>query len=130
MDFYKFFGIIFVSLLSCCVMVPEKQVETRYVCPDGGVVTDARECQARLLEDSRQEEKPLQNASRNASQECSDDMPYVASVSGKTFHARNCSFAKRINPGNLICFKTEEEAESLGFAPCKSCMKNPAVLAP
>ena len=46
---------------------------------------------------------------------------YVASKNSKVFHKATCSSAKRINPGNLVTYKTREEAIQAGKRPCKIC---------
>lgn len=46
---------------------------------------------------------------------------YVASVLREPFHDPNCRWAKRINPENLIGFKTRQEALDSGRRPCKVC---------
>ena len=46
---------------------------------------------------------------------------FFASKNSKTFHLPGCSSAKRVNPDNLIGFKTREEAIAAGYEPCKRC---------
>ena len=46
---------------------------------------------------------------------------YVASKNSKVFHKATCSSAKRIKPGNLVTYKTREEAIQAGKRPCKIC---------
>jgi len=49
------------------------------------------------------------------------DWEYVASKKSKVFHKPDCTWAKKIKPGNLIGFKNREEAIKSGRRPCKSC---------
>lgn len=46
---------------------------------------------------------------------------YVASVLREPFHDPNCKWAKKINPENLIGFKTRQDALDSGRRPCKVC---------
>ncbi len=46
---------------------------------------------------------------------------YVASKKSEVFHRPDCKWAERISPGNLIGFKSREEAIKSGRRPCKSC---------
>jgi len=46
---------------------------------------------------------------------------YVASKNSKVFHRPDCESAKKIAPGNLIGFKSREEAINSGRRPCKVC---------
>ena len=47
---------------------------------------------------------------------------YVASVLREPFHSPNCRWAQKINPENLIGFKTRQEALDSGRRPCKVCL--------
>jgi len=46
---------------------------------------------------------------------------YVASKNSKVFHKPDCKWARKIKPGNLIGFKSREEASRSGKRPCRSC---------
>ncbi len=46
---------------------------------------------------------------------------YAASKDSEVFHYSDCSYVKKINPENLIRFKTREEAIASGGRPCKTC---------
>jgi len=46
---------------------------------------------------------------------------YVASKSSPVFHLPGCSFAARISSGNLVGYKTRDEATNAGKRPCKLC---------
>jgi len=116
-------GIIFILLFSGCISAPEKIVVKEYVCFDGAVVDDAKDCRIQEQGDSGVYVTSPSNASANVTWACSKDMPYVASRTGKTYHLRDCSFAKRIAPDKAMCFKTREEAEAIGYALCKTCGK-------
>lgn len=47
----------------------------------------------------------------NALEKCA----YVASKNSDIYHNANSTIAKRINPENLLCFQTREQAEKAGF---------------
>jgi beta-lactamase superfamily II metal-dependent hydrolase len=51
----------------------------------------------------------------------SSEYKYAASKKSKVFHYIDCSSVKKISPGNLILFKTREEAVASGRRPCKRC---------
>jgi len=46
---------------------------------------------------------------------------YAASKKSEVFHYINCFYVENIEPGNLILFKTREEAIASGRRPCKIC---------
>jgi len=46
---------------------------------------------------------------------------YVASKNSTAFHLPGCSSVKRISPGNLVGYKTRDEAINAGKRPCKLC---------
>ena len=46
---------------------------------------------------------------------------FVASSNGKTFHRSDCAWAKGIDPGALMTYKTKEEAIAAGKKPCRIC---------
>ena len=46
---------------------------------------------------------------------------YVASRNSKVFHRPDCKWVKKISPGNLVGFKSREEAVKSGRRPCRSC---------
>jgi micrococcal nuclease len=46
---------------------------------------------------------------------------YVASKNSKVFHRPDCKWMKKINPKNLIGFKSREEAIRSGRRPCRVC---------
>jgi methylphosphotriester-DNA--protein-cysteine methyltransferase len=48
---------------------------------------------------------------------------YLASKTGKTFHVKNCPFAKNIRPKSKIIFKTKTKALNKGYKPCKCATK-------
>ncbi len=37
------------------------------------------------------------------------------------FHRPTCQYVRRINSGNLVGFRSREEAVSMGYVPCKVC---------
>ena len=48
------------------------------------------------------------------------EMAWVASSRGHTYYRRGCSTANRLSPGNLIYFRTEEEAQRAGYRRSRS----------
>ena len=51
----------------------------------------------------------------------SQEYKYAASKNSDVFHYISCFYVARIKPGNLILFKTREEAIASGRRPCKKC---------
>lgn len=53
------------------------------------------------------------------------DMPFAASVKGKTYHAIDCPLlpAQHEHDANLIYFRSEYEAVTAGKAPCAACVQ-------
>lgn len=47
---------------------------------------------------------------------------FVASKEGKSFHIRECPYAKNIKPKSKLSFKTKDAALNKGYKPC-SCVK-------
>jgi hypothetical protein len=47
--------------------------------------------------------------------------PFIASKSGSVFHRPGCRWAQNITGGNLVGYKSREEAVQAGKRPCKSC---------
>lgn len=47
--------------------------------------------------------------------------PYVASANSKVFHKSGCYHASRIGAGNMIWYKTKEDAEADGLRGCYDC---------
>ena len=46
------------------------------------------------------------------------DCLYVGSKNSKKYHTPNCKYAKKILPGNLVCYQSEEEVIDLEFSGC------------
>lgn len=46
---------------------------------------------------------------------------YIASLSSKKFHNKNCRWAKSITSDKIIYFNNKEEAFNNGYIPCKIC---------
>jgi hypothetical protein len=43
---------------------------------------------------------------------CDANDVFVGSINSDKYYECNCRYAKNINPENIICFKTEQEAEA------------------
>ncbi|MCL5062959.1 MAG: hypothetical protein M0Z70_08040 [Nitrospiraceae bacterium] len=46
---------------------------------------------------------------------------FWASKMSNKYHYPSCKWAQKINPANLIRFKTPEDAIKAGYIPCKVC---------
>jgi hypothetical protein len=51
------------------------------------------------------------------------DCAFVGSKNSNKYHLPNCTFAKRIKPENVVCFKSVEDAAVKGYSPDKGCIK-------
>ena len=49
------------------------------------------------------------------------DYKYVGSSKSNKYHYPTCEWALKINPANLVKFKSAKEALDKGFVPCKVC---------
>ncbi len=49
------------------------------------------------------------------------EFPYYGSRKSNIFHRPDCRYAKRIKSGNVVGFRSREEAVSAGYVPCKVC---------
>jgi len=49
------------------------------------------------------------------------DYKYIASKRSQVYHDLSCEWAQKIAPGNMVYFRTVEEAEASGRRPCKVC---------
>ena len=49
------------------------------------------------------------------------DYKYVGSKNSNKYHYPTCRAAQRIKPGNLVTFKSAQEAKAAGYVPCKVC---------
>lgn len=47
--------------------------------------------------------------------------PFVSSRNSQVFHRRDCRWAQNIASGNLVGYKSREEAVQAGKRPCKTC---------
>ncbi len=65
------------------------------------------------------ESQKTPETSVNNPKECA----FVGSKNSTKYHKSTCQWAKRIKPENMVCFKSEEDARSKGYAPCSSCVK-------
>ena len=45
----------------------------------------------------------------------------VGSKNSDKYHLPNCSYAARINPENLVCFSSKEDAGNRGYKPAGCC---------
>lgn len=51
------------------------------------------------------------------------DCVFVGSKNSDKYYPPSCSFAKRLKPENVVCFKDEQEAESKGYKKSTACFK-------
>lgn len=49
------------------------------------------------------------------------DYKYVGSRRSNKYHYPWCQWAKKINPHNLVTFRSVKEAQEAGYIPCKVC---------
>ena len=49
------------------------------------------------------------------------DYKYVGSSKSNKYHYPTCEWAAKINPKNLVIFKSAKEAQDAGYVPCKVC---------
>jgi methylphosphotriester-DNA--protein-cysteine methyltransferase len=49
------------------------------------------------------------------------DYKYVGSSKSNKYHYPTCEWALKINPANLVTFKSAKEALDAGYVPCKVC---------
>jgi methylphosphotriester-DNA--protein-cysteine methyltransferase len=49
------------------------------------------------------------------------DYKYVGSAKSNKYHYPTCEWAQKINPENLVKFKSAKEAQEAGYIPCKVC---------
>lgn len=52
---------------------------------------------------------------------CPEGTQFVGSKNSDKYHYCDCRYAKRIDSENLVCFSSEEEAQSEGYVPCGVC---------
>jgi len=50
-----------------------------------------------------------------------EEPKFVASQWSDRYHWSSCKIAQKIDPRDLIVFKTPEEATATGLVPCKKC---------
>ena len=46
---------------------------------------------------------------------------FWGSAKSNRYHYPDCKWAQKINPANLVVFKTPEDAAKAGYIPCKAC---------
>ena len=46
---------------------------------------------------------------------------YFGSSKSNKFHRSDCQYVQRIKSGNLVGFRSREEALRMGYVPCKVC---------
>jgi methylphosphotriester-DNA--protein-cysteine methyltransferase len=49
------------------------------------------------------------------------DYKYVGSAKSNKYYYPNCEWAAKINPDNLVTFKSAKEALDARYVPCKVC---------
>ena len=64
-----------------------------------------------------------QKASIQANYQIPKDCIFVGSKNSNKYHKPTCSWAKRIKPENLVCFKSAEDAITQGRIGDKGCIK-------
>ena len=64
-----------------------------------------------------------QKAPTEATSQLPNDCAFVGSKNSTKYHTATCSWAKRILPKNLVCFKSAEDAIAQGKVGDKGCIK-------
>ena len=59
----------------------------------------------------------------NSSNTQTKDCAFVGSKNSNKYHLPTCRYAKNIDPKNLVCFSSQDEAKSKGYLPDKNCVK-------
>jgi hypothetical protein len=93
------------------------------------VIEKTAEC--KNPQDSPQDSQITQNLTSQAvsntigdvAPKSSSNCPFVGSKNSNKYYPPTCSFAKRIKPENVVCFKNEQDAESKGYQKSASCFK-------
>jgi len=58
---------------------------------------------------------------KTATKQTVSENRYYGSDKAKKYHYPSCKWAQKINPSNLVTFKSASEAKAQGYAPCKVC---------
>lgn len=101
----------------------EKIIVTRYVCPDGAIVDNAGDCltTTTAAELGTTTSTVTESTTTTTKEETAEDCRFVASINSDKYHYPNCSYAERIKPENMICFTDEKDAQEQGYNPCELC---------
>lgn len=136
-------------LLSCGCLGERAQAATsvKYVCSDGSVVSESRECRVTekacvcdqcpetkestvekqtkisLITENSTNAKAIENESEGpcVSMGCPADARFVGNSETKKFHECDCAQAAKLSPKKRVCFMSAKYAESLGYVPCGFC---------
>ena len=54
-------------------------------------------------------------------QQDKQEFAYFGSRKSNVFHAPNCQYVQRIKSGNVVGFRSRDEAIKMGFRPCRVC---------
>ena len=166
------FSIFIIILISGCITEkPETITKIRYVCYDGSIVSDSRDCPREEVEKifidryvcwngdivNNSEECPILITTTLATTTtsistssttttttgistiptttisttttidycrelgCPPGTKFVASSKSTKYHYCDCKWARKINPENLVCYDSVEEAQDDGKEPCRVC---------
>ncbi len=103
-------GMLYKGQVKDQVLVIEKptvslaQIKKEVGIPEGKIVAMA---QAEAAIAPKQEADQSQNIQTSCT--------FVGSKNSDKYHSPSCSYAKRIKPENVVCFKNKEEAEGRGY---------------
>jgi len=103
------FGILGLSLL--VVVNAEGQKNCRKGIPCGNTCIAAN----KVCHIGAPSTPPTTSRSDSTAVAPTNSMAWVASSRGHTYYRRGCSTANRLSPGNLIYFRTEQEAQRAGY---------------
>jgi hypothetical protein len=77
--------------------------------------------EAEALPDSVLDPLAVSAGTEEASPESASAEPYAAQRGGKLFHARTCSWLRRVSEADRLYFKRVAEAREQGLAGCPVC---------
>lgn len=119
-----FLGLILISVISFEIgilkgqewrqepLIIEKAVESRL---------DADIAQGNSSEASKM--APESGKNSQGSSDTAENCRFVGSKNSNKYHLPGCQWVRRIKPENVVCFKSEQEAEKQGYAPASCCVK-------
>ncbi|MFH1055715.1 MAG: hypothetical protein V1744_06440 [Candidatus Altiarchaeota archaeon] len=135
--------VLLLVLVSGCIL--PTTVKEKYVCPDAWLVDSPEGCSSHQIQtpkcpdcvcptcETKVEYVYVNSTAPSTSTTlavndacaklgCPAGTNYVASKSSTKYHLCACRSAKTIMPKNIVCYKTQQEAEAGKKQPCSICM--------